>query len=71
MLPPDDDLTEELTAPEWTMNSRSEILLEPKEDIKARIGRSPDKADALALTYYPGHEAGRIEGGAFKGIGVF
>ena len=24
-----------------------------QEDIKERIGRSPDKGDAIALTYYP------------------
>lgn len=27
------------------------LLLEPKEDVKARIGYSPDHADALALTF--------------------
>jgi hypothetical protein len=27
------------------------ILIEPKDDIKARLGRSPDHADALALTF--------------------
>ena len=30
------------------------ILIEPKEDIKKRLGKSPDIADALALTYYEG-----------------
>jgi hypothetical protein len=28
------------------------MALEKKEDTKKRLGRSPDKADAVALTYY-------------------
>lgn len=31
--------------------AESKILLEKKDDIRERIGRSPDRADALALTY--------------------
>ena len=53
-LPPDDELTEELT--EVTikgLRSDGSILLEAKDDIKKRIGRSPDKADSLAVTFYP------------------
>lgn len=49
----DDDpaLEVELTAPEYTHNSRDQLQLEKKDDIKKRIGVSPDQADALALTY--------------------
>lgn len=53
MLPPDDLLTEELAEPQFEIKSNGEIMIEPKEDIKARIGRSPDRADSLAQTYYP------------------
>ena len=52
-LPPDDELTQELTEIHWEVQSNGKIKLEPKEDIKKRIGRSPDKADAVALTYWP------------------
>jgi len=52
-LPPDDELTQELTEIHWTVQSNGKIKIEPKEDIKKRIGRSPDKADAVALTFYP------------------
>lgn len=46
-------LMEELTAPTYSHRG-DKLLLEPKEDIKKRIGRSPDLADALALTFsYP------------------
>ena len=44
-------LCSELTSMEWSPTSKGKILMEPKEKIKQRIGRSPDYADALALTY--------------------
>lgn len=49
-LPPDDELREELVGLEYDLR-RDRILLEDKDDIRDRIGRSPDKADALALTF--------------------
>lgn len=53
MLPPDEELKEELTNTKWKFNSQGKIQIEAKEDIKKRIGRSPDKADALVNTFYP------------------
>jgi len=53
MLPPDDELTEELTELHFEIKSNGEIMIEPKENIKARIGRSTDKSDPLAQTFYP------------------
>jgi hypothetical protein len=52
-LPPDDELTEDLTSIEYKFQSNGKIIIEPKEDIIERIGRSPDKSDALANTFYP------------------
>lgn len=52
-LPPDDELTQELTGTRYTTRSDGSLIIEPKEDIKARIGKSPDKFDGLALTFYP------------------
>lgn len=49
-LPPDDELREELLETRWSVNSSGRIKIEAKDDIRGRIGRSPDKADALALT---------------------
>jgi hypothetical protein len=46
-------LAAELAAIEWTVTSTGKIHIEPKEDIKKRLGHSPDHADALALTYAP------------------
>lgn len=53
MLPPDAQLLEEATEIRWSFRSDGKILIEPKEDIKKRLGRSPDKFDALANTFYP------------------
>lgn len=52
-LPPNDLLTEELTETKWKFQSNGSIIIEPKEDIKKRIKRSPDYTDALANTFYP------------------
>jgi len=52
-LPPDDMLTEELADIHWEVQSNGKILIEPKDDIKQRIGRSPDIADGLVNTFYP------------------
>lgn len=49
-LPNDVRLGDELKAPKfWYRKGR--ICIEPKEDIKARLGRSPDRADAFVLTF--------------------
>jgi hypothetical protein len=50
-LPNDSELKEQLTGPEFTLNSRDEILLEPKDSMKRRGVASPDIADALAVTF--------------------
>lgn len=52
-LPPDNDLAEEATSTKWKFQSDGSIIIEPKDEIKVRIGRSPDKFDALANTFYP------------------
>jgi hypothetical protein len=45
-LPPDNDLFTELCSPKW-MHKKSGIQVESKEEIKKRIGRSTDHADAV------------------------
>lgn len=49
-LPKDGDLKRELTAPTYTFN-KGKFQLEDKDQIKKRLGFSPDLADALALTF--------------------
>lgn len=49
-LPKIPALIAELTTPTYAFKN-DRLLIEPKESIKARLGRSPDLADALALTF--------------------
>ncbi len=50
-IPPDNDLKDDLVAPEYHHNLKGQILLEKKEDMRKRGLHSPDDADALALTF--------------------
>jgi len=45
-LPPDDDLFADLVTPLWKPDG-GKIYVEPKERIKGRLGRSPNKGDAV------------------------
>ena len=50
----DDNLCRELASPEASVNLKGEIILESKDEMKRRGVRSPNRADALALTFaYP------------------
>lgn len=49
-IPNDELLKADLTAPIYFINGKGRMQLERKEDIKKRIGRSPDTADAVMLT---------------------
>lgn len=52
-LPKIPNLIAELTTPTYSFKG-DKFLIEPKEQIKKRLGRSPDLADALAITFaYP------------------
>lgn len=53
MLPPNDRFKEEAVEIKWKFQSNGSIIIEPKEDIKKRLGRSTDLFDALANTFYP------------------
>ena len=51
MLPPDSELLADLTAARFEVRA-SGIVVEAKEKIKERLGRSPDCADAVALALH-------------------
>lgn len=51
-VPPDDEFLQEATEIRYKFKSNGKIIIEPKEDIKKRIKRSPDKFDAFANTFY-------------------
>lgn len=50
VLPDNDDWGRDLCAPHYSYQ-RDQIKLEGKDEIKKRIGRSPDLGDALGLTF--------------------
>lgn len=50
-LPPDDDLLGDLAAPTYKITGKGQIQIEPKEETKKRLGHSPDRADAVMLTF--------------------
>ena len=54
-LPPDPQVLADLTAPRWKLTPRG-ILIEPKDDLRKpeRLGRSPDKGDAIVMAWSEG-----------------
>ena len=52
-LPKNDKLMQEATEIKWRFQSDGKIVMEPKSDVSARIGRSPDIFDSLMLSFYP------------------
>ena len=50
-VPDDDALHAEMCAPGYFYNANQQIVLEPKDKIRARLGFSPDGGDAAALTF--------------------
>ena len=50
-LPQDNELKEELCIHECSLNLKDQYQLQDKREVKKNLGRSPNKADALALTF--------------------
>lgn len=81
-LPDDPQLDLELTSQEVAHTVKEQLKLEPKADLKKRIGVSPDKADSLAIGFaFPvekrnphdrfEQERGLIEGGEMQAYDIF
>lgn len=51
VLPNDEALQADLCVVQYKYTSNSQYKLESKDDLKKRLGRSPDRADAIALTF--------------------
>lgn len=58
MLPPDRELLADLTAPRWKMTA-SGVLIESKEELEKRLGRSPDVGDSVVYAAHPGRTLAR------------
>jgi len=54
MLPPDELLISDLTTPTWdvTTGVPPKIKVEAKDSVVARLGRSPDRGDAVAMAMF-------------------
>lgn len=50
-LDPDDQLAADLLGPEYVIDSKGRRVVEKKEETKKRLGRSPDRADAVMMAY--------------------
>jgi hypothetical protein len=54
MLPDDEGLKADLTAPKWKVMSGGGIQIESKDDIRKRLGRSTDSGDAVVMCFWKG-----------------
>ena len=52
LFPEDDHLADELCSIRWKVSSAGQIQIEPKSDLRSRLGRSPDRADAVAMAVW-------------------
>jgi hypothetical protein len=61
MLPRSEVLLGDLTTPHWKVLSGGTIWLEPKEEIRKRLGRSTDEGDAVVMSFWQGR--GTVDAG--------
>ena len=52
-IPTNDDLANQLTSVDYGHDARARIQLQAKKEIKRNGGKSPDRADSLALSLIP------------------
>jgi len=64
-LPPDAKILSDLASVRFTITSRG-IQLESKEDMKKRIGRSPDRGDAIVMAWSYGDTVVNQKGGQWS-----
>lgn len=63
-LPPDDNLTADLTSPTWEPRAGSVLMVESKDSVRTRLGRSTDAGDAVCQALWISSDNTRIH--AFK-----
>lgn len=51
-IPEDTKLAKELHAPEWIGQVNGKLKVTPKKELRKALGRSPDRADAVALSVW-------------------
>ena len=52
-LDPDEQLAADLTAPQYRFDRHGRRVVESKDEMKKRLGRSPDRGDGVMLTLVP------------------
>jgi hypothetical protein len=57
-LPPDPELKADLASYRWRL-TRNGVIVEAKDEIRKRIGRSPDKGDAAVMALSEGERAAK------------
>lgn len=70
-LPQDDELAAQLSTRKYLLNSRDQIILEDKKTYKKRIGRSPDRADALVLAFASGGDVDPMYAALLGGVKLY
>lgn len=63
-LPPDPILLADLTAPVFWVTTRG-YQITTKEDLCEKLGRSPDRGDAVAIANFVGEKIANVAGGKF------
>lgn len=66
-LPDDEQLLEELIAPKYGFNVGGTLKIEDKDEIKRRIGRSTDSADAVIAAFWVSGDHSQNEAMAYGG----
>lgn len=59
-IPADDDLAADLVSMTYKMTSAGQLQAERKQDVKKRLGRSPDRGDALVMLLEPARQSALI-----------
>jgi hypothetical protein len=59
-LDPDEQLCADLVTPTYRYDLKMRRVVESKDDMRSRIGRSPDRGDAVMLTLVPAQAAGAV-----------
>lgn len=62
----DDRTLAELAEPRWREDKTGRVLVEPKDQVRKRLGRSPDDADALLLSFYTPPEESRVSAARYE-----
>lgn len=66
MLPKDTTMVADLCAPRFSLTSRG-LVLEAKTEVVKRLGRSPDRGDAVVMAWHAGLHSANFKNGMWVG----